>query len=207
MESLWFYLHPIHDDEFLRACKRAKDKLSGSEDVHGFSPARLHHLIQSPIGRTLVTTFFNQCITDTSFPEAMKVARIVPVPKTSIPSSPSKFRPISVLPNLSKLFEKCLFSQLSDHLEENKMLSPQQSGCFSSGNREIIRGFVNGIRTDICEGLPKTTTNEDELQSSSEATITTMKGHPSAGNGGAKMSFNVAIFIIIARVIHYMTPP
>jgi hypothetical protein len=110
-----FNFHPIHDDEFLRAWKRTKDKLSGSEDIHGCSPAMLHHLIQLPFGRTLISTFFNQCVIDTTFPEAMKVARIVPVRKTTIPSSPSEFRPISVLPNLSKLFEKCLFSQLSNH--------------------------------------------------------------------------------------------
>jgi hypothetical protein len=69
----------------------------------------------------------------------------------------------------------------------------------------MVRGFENGIRTEICDNLAKTTTKEDELQPTTEATITTTKGLPSAGSGGARMSFQVAIIIIIARVINYMT--
>jgi hypothetical protein len=69
----------------------------------------------------------------------------------------------------------------------------------------MVRGFENGIRTEICDGLAKTTTKEDELQLTTEATITTTRGLPSAGNGGANMSFKVTIIITIARVINYMT--
>lgn len=58
----------------------------------------------------------------------MKVSKIVPVPKVANPQNPSEFRPISVQPNISKLFEKCLFTQLSDHFEANNMISTQQFG-------------------------------------------------------------------------------
>jgi hypothetical protein len=50
-----------------------------------------------------------------------------------------------------------------------------------------------------------TTTKEDEFQPTTETTIATTKGLPSAGIVGAKMSFKVSIIIIIARVINYMT--
>jgi hypothetical protein len=121
-----FKFHHIQEDELLRAWKRTKNKLSGSEDIHGFSPAMLNHLIQSHSGRAIITNFFNHCITDSLFPDALKVAKIVPVPKTNSPSSPSEFRPVSILPNLSKGLEKCLFSQFSNHLGKNNMLSPHQ---------------------------------------------------------------------------------
>jgi retron-type reverse transcriptase len=58
----------------------------------------------------------------------MKISKIVPVPKISHPTSPTEFRPISIQTYLSKLFEKCLYTQLSDHKEKNNMLSPQQFG-------------------------------------------------------------------------------
>ena len=40
------------------------------------------------------------------FPIDRKFARVVPIPKTGNPESPSNYRPISTLPIISKLLEK-----------------------------------------------------------------------------------------------------
>ena len=44
----------------------------------------------------------------------------------------NNYRPITVLPILSKIMEKCIYNQLTVYLEKNDMLSSQQF-CFRKG--------------------------------------------------------------------------
>ena len=56
----------------------------------------------------------------------MKIANITPVHKKDEPTDKKNYRPVSVLPLLSKVFERLLHDQLSDNLE--KCLNPLLSG-------------------------------------------------------------------------------
>ena len=56
----------------------------------------------------------------------MKLANITPVFKKDDRTDKSNYRPISILPNLSKVFEKCIYNQLSIFFE--KVLSKYQCG-------------------------------------------------------------------------------
>ena len=62
------------------------------------------------------------------FPESWKTARVTPIFKEGDKSEPSNYRPISVLPVLTRLFEKLIFSQLYKYLNDNNLLSQEQSG-------------------------------------------------------------------------------
>ncbi|XP_065089086.1 uncharacterized protein LOC135710442 [Ochlerotatus camptorhynchus] len=57
-------------------------------------------------------------------------AIVTPIPKSSKPTSPKDFRPISVLPAVSKVLEKILLSQITDHLDVSTpaLLAKHQSG-------------------------------------------------------------------------------
>ena len=58
------------------------------------------------------------CGIDTStFENGMKLADVAPVPKEEQSTSKDKFRPISVLPPGSKIFERILHKQISNHIE------------------------------------------------------------------------------------------
>ena len=56
----------------------------------------------------------------------MKLADITPVFKKDDSTDKSNYRPISILPNLSKMFEKCIYNQLSIFFD--KVLSKYQCG-------------------------------------------------------------------------------
>ena len=56
----------------------------------------------------------------------MKLADITPVFKKDGRTDKSNYRPISILPNLSKMFEKCIYNQLSIFFD--KVLSKYQCG-------------------------------------------------------------------------------
>ena len=60
------------------------------------------------------------------FPNLLKIAQITPIPEITSPKSPNDYRPISILPALSKLFKKVIYSRLYSFVTSNCILSPQQ---------------------------------------------------------------------------------
>ena len=61
-----------------------------------------------------------------TFPESMKNAVIIPIHKKENPDEISNYRPISILPTLSKIFERSAVDQLVEYLEKNNLLSKNQ---------------------------------------------------------------------------------
>lgn len=70
------------------------------------------------------TDFLNRCLLNSHFPMAWKISKVIPVPK----GSSDEFRPISLVPGLSKSCEKLMCDQISKFLEDHKLLSQYQSG-------------------------------------------------------------------------------
>lgn len=78
----------------------------------------------------LLCHLFNTIIETHTFPSLWKTAIVTPIPKTSNPTTPKDFRPISVLPAVSKVLEKILLGQISEHLDNPnaRLLARNQSG-------------------------------------------------------------------------------
>ena len=76
---------------------------------------------------------FNSCLDQALFPEPLKRATITPVFKEGDSMSVKNYRPISILPTVSKVFEKIIAQQLNPFLES----------CFS----ELLCGFRKGHST------------------------------------------------------------
>ena len=83
-----------------------------------------------------LTKLFNLNITTGCCPDGWKVARIVPIPKASEMSSPANYRPISILPIVSKILERHISSIIMDHLELAAPISSSQWG-FMPGRSTI----------------------------------------------------------------------
>ena len=52
-----------------------------------------------------------------------KSAEVTPVFKSGIPTEPSNYRPISILPVVSKVLEKAVHKSLLEFLENEKLLN------------------------------------------------------------------------------------
>ena len=64
--------------------------------------------------------FFTNCINEAiknKFPDSLKLSNIVPVHKKKDPTDKANYRPVSILPLLSKVFEKVMYIQLYDYIE------------------------------------------------------------------------------------------
>ncbi|CAM1312392.1 Uncharacterised protein r2_g2279 [Pycnogonum litorale] len=75
-----------------------------------------------------LTRLFELIINTGEFPDKMKIAKVTPIYKSGDPTSTSNYRPISVLPPLSKIFEKLLLSRLSSFFDKYCLLNKNQFG-------------------------------------------------------------------------------
>ena len=86
-------------------------------------------------------------------PNEWKIARIIPLYKSGSKSSFDNYRPISILPVISKIIEKIIHKQFMDFLEENKLLYKNQFGFRSKMSTEqaaIL--FIDEIRSNVDKG-------------------------------------------------------
>ena len=64
-----------------------------------------------------ILDYVNKSISSSTFPSILKLADIIPVYKKDSRYEKSSCRPISVLPNLSKIFENVLYNQIFSFFE------------------------------------------------------------------------------------------
>ena len=75
-----------------------------------------------------LTFVINNYIATNNFPDAWKTARISPIPKITRPVELKYYRPVSILPVLSKVYEKLVLQQLAVFIERESVYHQYQSG-------------------------------------------------------------------------------
>ncbi len=94
---------------------------------HDLLSNKLLKLIKCEIAKPL-TFIINQCLHTGYFPDKLKLARIRPLFKKGDKNAITNYRPISILPSVSKIFERVIHKQLSSYLENNNLLTKTQYG-------------------------------------------------------------------------------
>ena len=87
---------------------------------------------------SFLTYLFKKSIESGIFPQKWKQSNVVPVFKQGDTQIVSNYRPISLLCNLSKVFEKIVYNCLYDYCIENNLLSVRKSG-FKKGDGTVNR--------------------------------------------------------------------
>ena len=75
-----------------------------------------------------LTYFVNLCLETGQFPSNLKIAIVKPIFKTGDKRYMSNYRPISILPYISKILEKIIYDRIINHLNFNNILCPNQFG-------------------------------------------------------------------------------
>ena len=100
-----------------------------------------------------LTKLFNLSISTGNYPSAWKKARVVPIPKGADPTLVNNYRPISILPTVSKILEKHVKTLIEDHLRLHAPISPRHEitctnfNCLSSHSSN--RGLEQGNRSRV----------------------------------------------------------
>ena len=88
------------------------NKAPGHDDI----PARLlkdaSYVLAEPL-----TNIINKSLTESVVPDSLKIAKVIPLFKTGSLNSFDNYRPISVLPTISKIMERVVYDQLTEYLE------------------------------------------------------------------------------------------
>jgi len=97
-----------------------------SEDMYGLSM----NFIKSVLSCITLPLFyiFTKSLESGIVPSQLKIARVVPIFKSGDPTLPTNYRPISLLPNFSKILEKIVANRLTFHMESNNLFSKTQFG-------------------------------------------------------------------------------
>ena len=75
-------------------------------------------------------------LTSGIFPDDFKTAKIILIYKKGDSALLSNYRPISLLPTISKIFERIIYNQLYQYFNDNGLLAEQQYGFRSQHSTE-----------------------------------------------------------------------
>lgn len=99
-----------------------------------------------------LTSLINQSIADGVFPYCLKSAKIVPIYKSGCKTGLGNYRPISVLPVLSKPFEKIIQQRLCSFFDRHKIISKNQYGFQQNSNTTSATvNLINEIQVNLDE--------------------------------------------------------
>ena len=93
------------------------------------------------------TIIINQILMSGVFPNLLKTSKVIPLYKKDDNTKMSNYRPIVLLPSISKIFEKVILPQLRKYLDENNLICEKQYGFRKNHSTEYaalhIVDFLN----------------------------------------------------------------
>ena len=130
MNKYSIFLEPVTQKEIHDIIKSLKDGAPGHDEITAHIMKFCSHHIEPPLVHTC-----NLSLNEGIFPQEMKLANVKPLFKSGESIVFNNYRPVSLLCVLSKVFEKVMYSRLSNFLERFKILIQNQFGfrkCHSS---------------------------------------------------------------------------
>lgn len=147
-----FFMSAILEEEVIDACKLLKD--SPSMDYYNMNSKIVKSVL--PHISTPLAVLFNKCILEGCWPDDFKISKVIPLFKKGDRDEPDNYRPIAIIPVLSKIFEIILKNKLTSYLESKQLLSRVQYGFRK--NRSTLSAIADFIEL-IVDGLDKRRTS------------------------------------------------
>ena len=133
-----FKFRPVTQDQvrgYIKGLKNSKSTVLDNLDTQTLK------LVMEEILPAL-THVINLSITNQEYPECYKKSKIVPLIKKpeDDPLNPKSYRPVSLLPILSKILERAVFVQIEEYTESNKLIHPSHHG--GCGSRSTTTAMI-----------------------------------------------------------------
>jgi len=140
------FLSPTDHCEVARIIDQLKNKKSSGID--GIS-TKLIKTLKNEITKPL-SVLINKSLAEGVFPKELKIAKIIPIYKAKDRDSLNNYRPISLLPSISKIYEKVVFKRLYTFLDNNDLIYESQYGFRPKHSTiDAIIEFINKVCTAI----------------------------------------------------------
>lgn len=147
------YLFPTDESEVLKTIKSLKNTLAV-----GFDGISTNAIKQTADALTPILTYLiNLSFSEGVFPDKLKLSVVKPIHKKGDIHTMDNYRPISIIPVLSKIFEKLMYSRIILFLNKFNILATQQNG-FQKGKSTTLAAFnlVKEITANIDKKNPTT---------------------------------------------------
>ena len=122
------------NDSFIITCTNKEEiykiisSLNTNKSFGSYSiPTKVLHLLNDQISNHLAT-ICNLSFFTGVFNAILKTAKVIPIHKKNSKLEVSNYRPISLLSNIDKIFEKLMHSRLIEFLEEKQILYYRRFG-------------------------------------------------------------------------------
>lgn len=144
-----FFLMPTTSMEVQKIISKLKSKNSVGID-------RISSRVLKVIGEVVapyLTNLINKSFVTGKFPECLKTAKVIPIHKEGSKMDVNNYRPISVLPSISKVIEKLMYNRINVFLERFIIISNQQFGFRSNCSTiDALSKITEKIRWEINKG-------------------------------------------------------
>ena len=98
----YFSFQSISVDKVIKVVKNLKDSKAGAGDI----PTKIPK--ESEFTFDIITACINKVFETRDFPDSLKMANVTPAFKKEDPLDKSNYRPVSILPLLSKVYERVI---------------------------------------------------------------------------------------------------
>ena len=86
---------------------------------------------------THLSNLFNLCLEKSVYPDLLKISKVIPVHKKGPLNDITKYRPISIQPNLGKIFDDMIFNRIQSFFTKFNLLFDNQFGFRKNRNTEL----------------------------------------------------------------------
>ena len=136
-----FFLRPVTNQE----CIEIIENLKNSKTDYNTFPVYLLKIFRYLLAPS-ICKLINLSFTNSIFPSSLKSSVIIPIHKKGDKTILNNYRPISLLPTFSKIFERCIFNRLLDFIDRYSLLETNQFGFRKKNSTEdAILAFTNKI--------------------------------------------------------------
>ena len=98
----------------------------------------------------ILTKIINKSFATGVCPDALKIARVIPLHKSGSKSNATNYRPISILPTISKIFERAMHNRLYNYLDKYNILYANQYGFRAKHSTvEALAVILEKLRTGV----------------------------------------------------------
>ena len=133
----------------IKALKIVKEKKStGLDEIPPWLLNDCSSVLSKPIAHII-----NISLNTSVYPTDWKRSKVIPLYKKGQHNKVDNYRPISVIPAVSKIIEKIVHQQLSDYLEDNNLLEDDQYGFRRRRSTEMAATlFIDKIKYKVNDG-------------------------------------------------------
>ena len=141
-----FQLNTVDTKQVNDIIQSLKSKTSFGHD--GMTTTSLKQL--APVLLQSLTLIINQSLITGIFPDDLKIAKVIPLHKKNETTKMDNYRPVSILPAISKVFEKVAHIQLYNYFKKNKLFYKGQYGFRDEHSTELAAlELVDRLHSDM----------------------------------------------------------